>query len=1421
MLQSSWTDPVLGVDTHIVLVPSPAGPVPTPLPSPFTGMVLDPAGLAMNAAFGGSTVLVNSLPATHCGTAVKNMPPHLPVPGPFAKGKLDDDAKLLFGALNVNINGTLAVRLGDIALSCNDPVRMPTSTVLAIPKGPIVLVMPPMVPDLALIVQELAFAAFRWWQENSAMWASISKFFKFEGEELSRGQQLWNDFVCFLTGHPVDVATGRVITRMTDVELRGPLPLRFERRYDSAASNRAGTLAPGWSHNYGESLWPERGRFVYRAADGREIEFSTLHLPDRVLNAGDSVYLGRERLTLRCVRQYQYSVTDAKGTTRDFFAVPGNGDARGRARLVRIRTRVGDEQRVTYGADGRLDAVIDGAGRSLRFEYDRAGRLGRVHVVGTDDSAELVSAFTYDAAGDLVEARDALGHAYRYEYVEHLLVKETNKNGLAFYFQYDGADSTARCIRTWGDGGIYDHVITYTPDKTKTLVEDSLGHVTLYEMNARGQVVSVIDALGRKTAYEYDGDTGWKIAETDAAGAATKREYDERGNVVEVERPDGSKVTIDYGPDDQPLCAVDAIGGTWSWSYDARGRLVGRANPGGEKTQFHWDGPRLVAVTDAAGQRTSLGHDGSGNVTTLTTPDGATSAWSYDALGRLRTDTDVNGNVRRRHRDRLGRLERLDEPDGNQRTLQYDPEGNLVHAVDRQHDVRFEYRGMNRLAARAEAGARVKFHYDSEDRLFGVENEHGFAYRFVLDGVGDVAEEHGFDGLRRRYVRDAAGRVQLTARPEGQTTEYDYDAYGRVVQVKHSDGTGESYAYRKDGTLTAAKNGSAEIRFERDALGRVVKELAGDDWVSSTYDSLGRRRELRSSKGLFQRIRRNSMGNVVGLDAEMAGSKGELGGTHQDAARPGGDVNAGSSRPVSFSAAFTRDRMGLELERILPGGIRSHWHRDKLGRPEHQEILRGDTSIGARQYVWDIGNRLEKIIDALTGPIDYQHDVFGNLESARYADGHVDLRMPDAVGNLFRSSERKDRKYGPAGQLLEARTELGVTRYEYDAEGNLERRLDPDGRTWKYHFSASGMLTRVVRPDGREVTFGYDALGRRLFKAYRGKTTRWLWDGNVPLHEWIERGPDADDERERPERTPAHDGESSLAALLSGRPATGPPGIDPTKALAATEGGTAASPVTWLFHPESFSPLAKLVNGERYAIVADHLGTPRVMYDAAGDEVWAADLGAFGELREVRGERAACPFRWPGQYEDAETGLYYNRFRYYDPESGAYTRQDLLRLWGGPALYAYVADPLVNVDPFGLACDLTTTEDTQKLLAPPDTHNPWMPGTEITSGPAGPNTVINMVMAPGQVLPGGWGTLEEVPSVDFARQQLAIIPEFKPEMSHVQQFQVPEGTMIQQGIVGPQVANGVTYPGGASQVQILNFGDRAGLVPVGAPTPIF
>jgi YD repeat-containing protein len=92
------------------------------------------------------------------------------------------------------------------------------------------------------------------------------------------------------------------------------------------------------------------------------------------------------------------------------------------------------------------------------------------------------------------------------------------------------------------------------------------------------------------------------------------------------------------------------------------------------------------------------------------------------------------------------------------------------------------------------------------------------------------------------------------------------------------------------------------------------------------------------------------------------------------------------------------------------------------------------------------------------------------------------------VGNLFRTTDRQARRYGPAGQLLEA----NGTRDEYDAAGNLSKKTLRTGKEWHYAWNGDGYLQEVVRPDGGVVRFTYDVLGRRISKSYQGKVTRWL-----------------------------------------------------------------------------------------------------------------------------------------------------------------------------------------------------------------------------------------------------------------------------------------------------------------------------------------
>ncbi|RGM08179.1 hypothetical protein DXC34_18430 [Bacteroides stercoris] len=102
--------------------------------------------------------------------------------------------------------------------------------------------------------------------------------------------------------------------------------------------------------------------------------------------------------------------------------------------------------------------------------------------------------------------------------------------------------------------------------------------------------------------------------------------------------------------------------------------------------------------------------------------------------------------------------------------------------------------------------------------------------------------------------------------------------------------------------------------------------------------------------------------------------------------------------------------------------------------------------------------------------------------------------------------------------------------------------------------------------------------------------------------------------------------------------------------------------------------------------MSDYLGTPIQMYDAQGNNTWDCTLDIYGKVLAVdKGTEFDCPFRFQGQYEDAETGLYYNRFRYYDPNFGGYISQDPIGLEGdNTTIYGFLENPNIYIDILGL-----------------------------------------------------------------------------------------------------------------------------------------
>lgn len=553
------------------------------------------------------------------------------------------------------------------------------------------------------------------------------------------------------------------------------------------------------------------------------------------------------------------------------------------------------------------------------------------------------------------------------------------------------------------------------------------------------------------------------------------------------------------------------------------------------------------------------------------------------------------------------------------------------------------------MKSREQERHRITFGYNSELQLRRIGNEAGDNYFFELDGLGQVVTEIGFDGLRRKYERDGAGRVTRVNRPGDKWTEYLYDGLDNILKEEQYDGEVSLYTYDKDGMLVKAENSENLLEFTRDRkTGQIIEEKQGEYTVNRTYDSEGNCTRITSSLGADIRHTYDREGNLQTMQA------GE-----------------------SWQASWVRDNTGLEVQRTFSGGVTVRTERDCFGREIRKSVWSGGMERGAYRYQWGIANRLLSKENELTGTVTrYDYDRFDFLirqETMQGSETDVIYRVPDFVGNLFETPDKKDRKYGAGGKLLEDPDCF----YHYDDEGNLifrefkqlqetgvrfdRKRMEKErgirclatGTGWLYEWSSNGMLKKVIRPDGRPVEFRYDALGRRTAKQYFGKVTRWVWDGNVPIHEWSYKVTDMQSNKE----------ESASRK-------------EPTEDI-----------TTWVFEAGTFVPTAKIQDSKQYSIVSDYIGTPIQMYDELGNKIWDCTLDVYGKATTFEGGSLnECPFRWAGQYLDHETNLCYNRFRYYSSETGSYLSQDSIRLSGNnPTFYGYVKDVNSWIDIWGLS----------------------------------------------------------------------------------------------------------------------------------------
>ncbi|MGK5025457.1 RHS repeat-associated core domain-containing protein [Janthinobacterium sp. RB2R34] len=992
---------------------------------------------------------------------------------------------------------------------------------------------------------------------------------------------------------------------------------------------------------------------------------------------------------------------------------------------------------------GSIEEVLrDGSRvRHVRYRYAAGANEAATHFDLASQENALGDARHYTYRHHLLRACSSYaGFAHELEWISldalrarwggsHLSDREL----LEAYPITAGNSYQARATATRAGDGSELTQIAYLDNDTSRVTENGSTHDYVFDANWLITEVRRIDhgqavTLGRR---EWDRD-GMLLADIDANGAATRYAYDAAGNLLSSTDALGNRSTIAYDESNQPVLFTDALGNITRREYDDAGRSVSISDALGHVTQYRYNQRGQVSeLIDAKGGSKQFRYNRQGLLTSFTDCSGHTSDYAYDKQGRLISTNDAMGHATTYDYDALGRLIRLASPGGAAEQYRYDADGNLVlHTDAAGHQTRYRYNGQGLPIERKDAmGQALRYRYDDALQLTELINSKGESYRLSYHAEGWLETETGFDGKHTEYIYDRAGN--LTAFQSGtQRTELLRNALG-LLQAKTTAEGVVRYAYNALGRLVAVSSPQAEQRFFHDALGQLTEERSA--YYLQSLPDIGRLPNApRTPDASFVMTHAyDELGNRIQTILPN--------GRRIDTLRYGSGHWHGVLWQGQTVVDVERDSLHREKQRTLGNsGLIATRQYDAQSRLTQMTLARGmdnPSPLRERRFHYDASGNLTTIAQTgqtANGPLgnlQYTYDPLGQLLSA-VQPGLVERFAFDPAGNMIDATPAAGAQL-PAitGNLLRT---YGDFSYDYDEQGNTTRKhFHPPGResTWsdlKLEYDAENRIshaTRTQRQTRHRAQYFYDAFSRRIAKRVEleqwgnqqdiatdqpvqtsSTTTLFVWDGDTLAQEL------GQDEtvtylyepesfvplaRIRSEGIDMKDGQSIHLSNVNAWdfPIT-IKNFDKQKLIAKIQAKDCALYQTsWQKIQSDATDLSKQNWIDRYN--CDQLGTPREMTDALGKVVWSARYKAWGILHATDIENSHQAIRFQGQYEDDETGLAYNRYRYYDAHIGRYLTKDPIGLLGGLNTYRYATNPVDWVDPLGLSkkCSKNTSCD--------------------------------------------------------------------------------------------------------------------------------
>ncbi|WP_234315682.1 DUF6531 domain-containing protein [Streptomyces albus] len=892
------------------------------------------------------------------------------------------------------------------------------------------------------------------------------------------------------------------------------------------------------------------------------------------------------------------------------------------------------------GPELALSAITDRAGNRIDFLYDADGAPQEIthsggYRIAVDTDPELLRITRLRLLHGEDGQRSTTLVSYAYDAAGDL-AQIINSTGDPLRFRYDDQHR----ITSWHDrngtafGYVYDHrgrvLRTVGPDGTFS---------GRFRYDEAARTTRYTDSLGHESVYVYN-EAYKVVSETDNLGHTTRTEWD--------------------GTNRRPVAVTDPLGRTTRYSYDDLGNpvRVERAD-GSVLTAVHDDDCLPLEIRDPDGGVWRHTYDDRGNRTSTTDPAGAVTRYAYDDAGHLTGITDPLGRTTTVTPNAAGLPIALTDPLGHTTHIQRGPHGRPTALTDPLgHTTRHGWTIEGKPAWRENPdGTRETWEWDGEGNLVSHTDAAGHTTSYTHTHFDLPATRTDPDGAEYAFTYDTELRLVRVTNPQGKAWSYEYDPAGRLIAETDFNGARQTYELNAAGDLVARANALGErLVHTLDPLGRPVehRDETSGEVTTYTYDAAGDL--VRTANAAAEvTLERDALGRVLAetVNGRTVSYTYDAAGRRTSRTTPSGHTSTweydAADRPLSLTTdggalSFTHDAAGRETHRELTESVSLSQSWDANGRLTRQRVQGpGEEILQHRTYAYRPDGYVTEIRELTTGTRHFALDAVGRVTGVQ-AHGWTERYAYDHAGNQTSAQAPGHATPGPrehSGTLIRR---AGRTHYEHDAAGRLFRKtrrlLNGQTRTWTYTWNAENRLVSLTNPQGEEWHYTYDPLGRRVTKTGpEGHGVTFTWDGTRVTEQ------------------------------------------------TATDGST----TTWDYAPGTHRPLAQtdrdpLVGEPRFhAIVTDTVGTPTELVSPDGHVTCRPRTTLWGTPLPAPPPETDCPLRFPGQYADTESGLHYNYFRYYDPETASFLTPDPLGLVGGYNPHSYVPNPFRWLDPLGLS----------------------------------------------------------------------------------------------------------------------------------------